>query len=115
MSKANLTITLDKSADLHTEAEWLRSTIQSQQAALNIEDAKVTQGSGTGFNISAFSVIVSGNNYDSVLKASDDLLTGLKGVPNLVNVTSNAARAKPEIRVKVDPAKALVHGSTPYR
>ncbi|MEP6775450.1 MAG: efflux RND transporter permease subunit, partial [Chloroflexota bacterium] len=111
-SKANLTITLDKSADLHTEAEWLRSTIESKQAALNIEDAKVTQGSGTGFNSSAFSVIVSGNNYDSVLKTSDDLLTGLKGVPNLVNVTSNAARAKPEIRVKVDPAKALEHGST---
>jgi HAE1 family hydrophobic/amphiphilic exporter-1 len=111
-STANLTITLDKSADLHGEAEWLRGTIQSKQAELNIEDAKVTQGSGTGFNSSAFSVIVSGNDYDSVLKASDELLTGLKGVPNLVNVTSNAARAKPEIRVKVDPAKALEHGST---
>ncbi|MFL5735127.1 MAG: efflux RND transporter permease subunit [Chloroflexia bacterium] len=111
-SVANITLTLDRSVDVKAEADWMRNVIKSKTTAFGIDDYKVTTGSGGGPNSSAFSAVVSGDNYDDVLKTSDALTAKLKTVPDLVNVTSDAARAKPEIRVKVDPAKALEHGST---
>jgi hydrophobic/amphiphilic exporter-1 (mainly G- bacteria), HAE1 family len=111
-STSNLTVTLDREADIRAEADWLRNLIKSKQQDLGIEDYRVTTGSGAGFNSSSFSVVVSGSNYDDVIKTADTLETRLHDVPNLVNVTSDAARGKSEIRVKVDPEKALQHGST---
>lgn len=107
-----LTVTLKREADLDAETEWLRNIIEGKKAELKIQDFSVTQGTGTGPNSSAFSVVVSGSNYADVVKTSDDLAAKLKGVPDLGNVASNAARAKKEIRVLVNPARALEHGST---
>ncbi|MDQ6692907.1 MAG: efflux RND transporter permease subunit, partial [Chloroflexota bacterium] len=111
-SVAQMTVTLDRAVNIKDEADWLRGLIAGKAGQLHIDDYSVTPGSGGGPNSSAFSAIVTGSNYDDVLKTSDQLATKLKTVPNLVNVTSDAARAKPEIRVQVDPAKALEHGST---
>ncbi len=111
-STGRLTVTLQRDADLKAEAAWLHDLIASKQSDLKIEDFSVTQGTGAGPGSSAFSVVVSGNNYDDVLKASDALVASFKNIKDLDNVASNAARAKSEIRVKVDPAKALAHGST---
>jgi HAE1 family hydrophobic/amphiphilic exporter-1 len=107
-----MTLTFDRSVDIKAEADWLRSLFKSKAAGLGIEDYTVTPGSGGGPNSSNFEAVVSGDNYDDVLKTADDLTAKLKNIPDLVNVTNNAARAKPEIRVKVDPAKALEHGSS---
>ncbi len=111
-SVAKMTVTLAKDADVRAEADWLRNLISSNSKSLGIDDYTVTPGSGGGPNSSGYSIIVSGDNYDNVVKASDQMVAKLKSVPNLVNITSDAARAKPEIRVNVDPAKALQHGST---
>ncbi len=107
-----LTVTLKPDADLKTEADWLRSLIGSKQQDLNIASYSVSTGTGGGPNSSAYSLIVSGNNYADVQKASEDLLAKLKAIPDLVDQHSDAAQAKPEIRVQVDPEKALEHGST---
>ncbi len=111
-SVAKMTVTLAKDADVRQEADWLRNLISSNSKSLGIDDYTVTPGSGGGPNSSGYSIIVSGDNYGNVVKASDQMVAKLKSVPNLVNITSDAARAKPEIRVDVDPAKALEHGST---
>jgi HAE1 family hydrophobic/amphiphilic exporter-1 len=111
-SSARFTVTLDREADIRAEADWLRGLIESKKASLEIDNASVSQGTGGGPNNSAYSVVVSGSNYDSVLAASEELKGKLSQIPDLVNVTSDAASAKPEIRVDVDPEKALEHGTT---
>jgi HAE1 family hydrophobic/amphiphilic exporter-1 len=111
-STGRLTVTLKPDADIKAEADWLRGLIASKQQELNIADYSVSAGTGGGPNSSAYSLIVSGNDYNEVLKTSDALLAKLKTIPNLVGVTSDAAKAKPEIRVLVHPDKALEHGST---
>lgn len=111
-STGKLTVTLKREADLDAQTEWLKSLIAGQKDALKIQDFSVTQGTGTGPNSTSFSVVVSGSNYDDVLKTSDTLTEKLRGVADLDNVASNAARAKKEIRVQVHPDKALEHGST---
>ena len=112
-STASMTVTFERTADIKAEADWLRGVIKSKQQAQGIEDYSVSTGSGAGGpNSSSFSAVVSGSNYDDVLKTSDALLGKMKNIKDLVNVSSDAARAKPEIRVKVDPEKALEHGSS---
>ena len=112
-SVAKLTITLDPKSDVKQQAEWLRQLVSGETKNYAIDNFTVSTGSGNGgFNSTSFSAVVSGANYDDVLKTSDALMSRLKKVPDLVNVTSDAARAKPEIRVDVDPAKALAHGTT---
>lgn len=111
-SQAKLTITYNRDVDIKAEADSLRNAVKDIAAANGIVDYKITPSSGGGPNSSSFAVVVSGSDYNDVVKTSDALLAKMKGIPDLVNVTSDAARAKPEIRVKVDPAKALEHGST---
>nr|MDQ5866765.1 efflux RND transporter permease subunit [Chloroflexota bacterium] len=111
-STANFTVNYDREVDINAEAEHVRGLLDTLAPGNKIESYNVTPGVGGGFNSSAFAAVVSGSNYDEVLRASDSLVTRLKAIPYLVNVTSDAARAKPEIRVQVDPAKALEHGTT---
>lgn len=111
-SQAKLTVTYNRNVDIKAEADTLRNTVKGLASANNIQDYKITPSSGGGPNSSSFAVVVSGSDYNDVVKTSDVLLSKMKNIPDLVNVTSDAARAKPEIRVKVDPAKALEHGST---
>lgn len=111
-SQAKLTITYNRDVDIKAEADSLRNAVRDIAPANNIENYKITPSSGGGPNSSSFAVVVSGSDYNDVVKTSDALLARMKNIPDLVNVTSDAARAKPEIRVKVDPAKALEHGST---
>lgn len=111
-SQAKLTVTYNRDVDIKAEADSLRNAVRDVAAANNIENYKITPSSGGGPNSSSFAVVVSGSDYNDVVKTSDALLARMKNIPDLVNVTSDAARAKPEIRVKVDPAKALEHGST---
>lgn len=111
-STANFTVNYDRSVDINAEAEHVRDLLDTLAPANKLESYNVTPGIGGGFNSSAFAAIVSGSDYDQVLKSSDALVSRLKAIPDLVNVTSDAARAKPEIRVQVDPARALEHGTT---
>ncbi|MEA2574478.1 MAG: hydrophobic/amphiphilic exporter (mainly bacteria), family [Chloroflexia bacterium] len=111
-STADFTVNYDRSVDINAEAEHMRTLLDKLGPDSKIESYNVTPGIGGGFNSSAFAAVVSGSDYQQVLKASDSLVNRLKAIPDLVNVTSDAARAKPEIRVQVDPAKALAHGTT---
>ncbi len=108
-STVDLSVTLKPDANLDQEAEAFRQIIKKIPG---VDDFSVTTGSGTGPNSTGYSVVVSGANYDDVLKTANALTDKLKTIPDLVNVGSDASTAKPEIRVLVDPAKALQHGST---
>ncbi len=108
-STVDLSVTLKPEANLDKEAEAFRELIKKIPG---VDDFSVTTGSGTGPNSTGYSVVVSGANYDDVLKTANALTDKLKTIPDLVNVGSDASTAKPEIRVLVDPAKALQHGST---
>ncbi len=107
---ASITVNLQKDANVDQEAEWLRTQLK---AVPNATDSTVSTGSSTsGPNSSAFSVVVTGPDLATVRQVSGDLVTQLKTVPDLVNVSSDAASAKPEIHIQVDPEKALQHGSS---
>jgi HAE1 family hydrophobic/amphiphilic exporter-1 len=108
-STVDLSVTLKPEANLDQEAEAFRQLIKNTPG---VDDFTVTTGSGVGPNSTGYSVVVSGANYDDVLKTANALTDKLKAIPDLVNVGNDAATAKPEIRVLVDPAKALQHGST---
>ena len=108
-STVDLSVTLKPDANLDKEAESFRQIIKTTPG---VDDFTVTTGSGVGPNSTGYSVVVSGANYDDVLKTANALTDKLKTIPDLVNVASDASTAKPEIRVLVDPAKALQHGST---
>ena len=108
-------LTLKPDADLDKEAAWLRGIIKPLQVAGKVDDFSVTTGTGVGPSSTNYSVVLSGANYNDVKQTADALTAKLKAIPDLVNVTSDAQAAKPEIRVMVDPTKALQHGSTPIQ
>jgi HAE1 family hydrophobic/amphiphilic exporter-1 len=109
-SAAAMTVNLNRDADVDQQANWLRDLLK---ATPNIVDYTVsTGGNDGGFNSSSFALVVSGPTQDSLQQVSTTLIDKLKQVPDLVNVTSDLAEAKPEIRIQVDPDKALQHGST---
>jgi HAE1 family hydrophobic/amphiphilic exporter-1 len=108
-STVDLSVTLKPEANLDKEAEAFRQIIKNTPG---VDDFTVTTGSGVGPNSTGYSVVVSGSDYDDVLKTANALTDKLKAIPDLVNVGNDASTAKPEIRVLVDPAKALQHGST---
>lgn len=113
-SQAALTVTYKRDADIKAEADSLRAVIKNLAAANpTLQDYKVVASTGSGgFNSSNFALVISGSDYNDVLTTSNTLMNKLKTVPDLVNLTSDAATAKQEVRIRVDPAAALAHGST---
>jgi HAE1 family hydrophobic/amphiphilic exporter-1 len=78
-----------------------------------VKHATVTTGSGSGGpDSSAFALTVTGSNPKDLRDFSQRLADRLKAVPNLVNVTTDLQQEKPQISIKVDPDKALQHGSS---
>ena len=57
-------------------------------------------------------LVVSGDAYAEIASAADTLVAALADVGGLVNVASNAAAAKPEVAINVDPARAMARGLT---
>jgi HAE1 family hydrophobic/amphiphilic exporter-1 len=109
-SAASMTINLNRDADVDQQANWLRDQLK---ATSGITDYTVsTGGNNGGFNSTSFALVVSGPTQESLQQVSTTLIDKLKQVPDLVNVTSDLAEAKREIRIQVDPDKALQHGSS---
>ncbi|HUS17560.1 MAG TPA: efflux RND transporter permease subunit [Chloroflexia bacterium] len=108
---ASITVNLKKEANVDQEAEALRTLLKSMEPKVT-EFTVTTGSSGGGPNSSAFAVVVTGPRPEDIKGVSNDLVTRLKTVPGLVNVTSDLAEQKAEISVAVDPDKALQHGSS---
>ena len=107
---AALTINLNPTADLDAEANKVRTLLKANS---QIKEVSVTTGSTTGGpSSSAFALTVTGPNAADLRAVSEKLATQLKTVPDLVNVKTDLQAQKPQISIKVDPDKALMHGSS---
>ena len=63
-------------------------------------------------NTNSLTVILSGNNQESVRKASDQVVNAIKPITTLQNVRSDVSALVPQITIRVDPNKALPAGQT---
>lgn len=75
---------------------------------LSVETAS-SMGSMSG---AAISLSLSGNDYDELVQAGDDLVDRISALPDAVEVTSSAADEEPRISVKVNRENATRFGLT---
>jgi HAE1 family hydrophobic/amphiphilic exporter-1 len=107
-NSATIVARLDKSVDLDAEQQKLSG--QLDQLAPDGWQIQVAQQSMTGS--SSISVIVSGATADDVSAATQVVMEALRKQPDLINVGSDLAVDTDEIRVDVDPNKAIMAGTT---
>ncbi|MDP6183926.1 MAG: efflux RND transporter permease subunit, partial [Gammaproteobacteria bacterium] len=106
---ADMIIRLSADSDTTEVAEILRQRLDNGDGERTIT---VTEFQGGGPPEGGMELVVSGDAYAEIATASESLVTALADVSGLVNVTSNAAAAKPEITINIDPTKAMASGLT---
>jgi len=105
-NSATLTVRLSDDADV--EATTARLAAAIAPARTGGYDATVS--SGGGFTSNGLRIIVTGQSAADVARASEAVLTGLAGQPDLLNLKSDLVKATPEVQVTVDPNKAVTVG-----
>lgn len=106
-SRATLTVVFDKSVNLNTTLNDVRSALDSNKGNAQVSVANLdTQG---GSNVQ---VVVKSADYKAVSDTAGKLTEQLQGVKNLTNVKNDVVSAKPELTVTIDPAKASANGTT---
>ena len=108
-NSAEMVIRLSEDSDTTEVAENLRRRFANGDGERKIT---VSELQGGGPPEGDMELVVTGANYADIVTASETLVAELADVPGLVNVTSDAAAAKPELAINVDPAKAIASGST---
>ena len=105
---ATVVAKLDPSVSLDTEQAKLAAQLAPlQEPGWQVQ---VSQQSMTGS--SSLSIVVSGSDAGRVATATSRVLGALKGMPQLINVTSDLASQTPEVQVSVDPNRALLAGTS---
>jgi HAE1 family hydrophobic/amphiphilic exporter-1 len=110
-SRANMTVTLDHSANLNDVMDQMRTDLASSAdpgAEITVSD----MSGGFGGSSNQVSVIVRGNDYQQVSDVTGQLTEQIAAVNNLVNVKNDVVTSKPEVSVQVDSAKAAAAGVT---
>ena len=108
-NSAAMVIRLSEDSDTTEVAENLRRRFANGDGERKIT---VSELQGGGPPEGDMELVVTGANYADIVTASETLVAELADVPGLVNVTSDAAAAKPELAINVDPARAIASGST---
>ncbi|MCY4108346.1 MAG: efflux RND transporter permease subunit [Chloroflexi bacterium] len=108
-NSAAMVIRLSEDSDTTEVTDNLRRRFETSDGDRKIT---VSELQGGGPPEGDMELVVTGANYADIVSASETLVSELSDVPGLVNVTSNAADAKPELAINVDPAKAIAAGST---
>jgi HAE1 family hydrophobic/amphiphilic exporter-1 len=108
-NSATITVRLDPSVDLKAETKKLIS--ETASIAVDGWTLTVTEAAGFGGS-STLNVIVSAQDQALVAQGTAAVLNALKDQPDLVNLSSDLAKATPEIGIKVDPNKATLVGSS---
>ena len=106
---ADMIIQLSADSDTAAVAEELRRRLENGDAERKIT---VAEFQGGGPPEGEMELVVSGDVYSEIASAADTLVAALADVGGLVNVASNAAAAKPEVAINVDPARAMARGLT---
>lgn len=106
-SRATLTVVFDKSVNLNTTLNDVRSTLDSNKGNAQISVANLDSQGGSNVQ-----VVVKGADYKAVSDTANKLTEQMQGVKNLTNVKNDVVSAKPELTVTIDPAKASANGTT---
>ncbi len=86
--------------------------VGTELAPLKTNGFDIAVGQAFGFTSNGLSLIVSAPDAATVAAVTDVVVGALRASPDLANVTSDLARATPQIDVRVDPNKALDAGLT---
>ena len=107
-NSATITVRLEPTVDLAEETASLSealSPVKTDGYDINISEA-------AGFTSNNLNVIVSAEDPALVESTSETVVAALSDNPDLINLQSDAVKASPEIRVTVDPNKAIAVGTT---
>jgi HAE1 family hydrophobic/amphiphilic exporter-1 len=107
-NSATITVRLDPSVDLAEQTTLLSEAltpVKTDGYDINISEA-------AGFTSNNLTVIVSAEDPALVESTSETVVTALSDNPDLINLQSDAVKASPEIRVTVDPNRAIAVGTT---
>jgi multidrug efflux pump subunit AcrB len=109
-NSATLYLRLDRDADLTASA------LRLEEALAPIEtdgwDAVIQQATGPGGG-GNLALVVSGPDLESVETATGRVITAVRELDGLANVTSDLVAAAPTVEIDVDPALAAAAGVTP--
>jgi hydrophobic/amphiphilic exporter-1 (mainly G- bacteria), HAE1 family len=107
-NSATLTVRLDPSVDLGEASQELSEAltpIKTDGFDTNVSEA-------AGFTSNNLNVIVSAEDTELVATATDTVLAALADRDDLINLQSDLVEATPEIRITVDPNRAIGVGMT---
>ncbi len=75
-------------------------------------EISVSASSSMSMSSGAVSISLSGNDYDELVKAGDDLVTQISALPDAIEVESSASEEEPRVSVKVNRENATRFGLT---
>ena len=101
-------LTLTDAADTVAATNNLRSQLAETRDGGDI----VVQPGSAAYSSNDLTVTLSGDDADKLRTASDELLTLVKQVPQLTDVTSNLADERPLLRVSINRTRAAELGFT---
>jgi len=106
---ADMVLRLSADADTTQIAEALR---QRLEGSASDREVLVSEFQGGGPPEGKMELVVSGESYQALVSASTELMGALRDIPGLANVKNDAAAARPEMVINVDPVKAMMRGLT---
>ena len=101
-------ITLNDTVDAEAATNGLRSQLAETPEGGDI----VVQPGSAAYSSNDLTVTISGDDEKALRTASDELLTLVKQVPQLTDVTSNLADERPLLRVAINKRRAAELGFT---
>jgi hydrophobic/amphiphilic exporter-1 (mainly G- bacteria), HAE1 family len=107
-NSALLTVRLAESADTRIVRDELADDLEPMAS----DGYTVAVAERDGFGGGGFSLILSGEDRADIRRASDALVADLVGVDGLANVASDLVAAAPQVRVAVQPNRAVLIGMT---
>ena len=107
-NSATLTVRLSPEVDLAEQTASLSEAL----GPVRTDGYDTTISGAAGFTSNNINVIVSAEDQAQVEAASDAVVAALSENPDLINVNSDSVKASPEIRVTVDPNRAISVGTT---
>ena len=105
---ATLTVRLDPSVNLDTATQEILDAL----ASIRTDGFDVAVAEAQGFSSNSLNVVVSAGDPGLVETASAAIVAALSDRPELLNLASDLVKATPEIRIIVDPNKAIAVGMT---
>ncbi len=107
-NSATLTVRLDPTVDLAESTQELSEAM----APVKTDGFDTNVSEAAGFTSNNLNVIVSSDDPALVASTTEDVVASLSERDDLINLKSDLVTATPEIRITVDPNRALGVGST---